>query len=74
MPIGSSNRPVVNANEWFQPALVAHFPTKACGVWQSLHPATAGWLDRVQPSNWSRITWQLTHALGSLVRYAAPRA
>src|SRR5581483_9926740 len=73
--IGSSNRLVVKAKEWFQPltALVNHLPAKSCGVWQSLHTATAWWLARVQPSYCSRMMWQFKHAFGSLVRYEAPR-
>ena len=41
-------------------------------MWQSLQTATAWWLDLVQPSKWSCMTWQLAHAAGSLVRYEEP--
>jgi hypothetical protein len=73
---GLVKRPVVNANECQNPlrALVVYFGSTACGVWQSLHPATARWLEAIQPSYCSRMMWQFAHAAGSFVRYDAPRA
>src|SRR5688572_14486854 len=76
MRIGSWKRPVVNANECQNPlrALVAYLGSRACGVWQSLHAATARWLEAIHPSYCSRMMWQLAHAAGSFIRYEAPRA
>ena len=76
MRIGSWKRPVVKASEWWKPlsALVAYLGMKPCGVWQSLHTATARWLDLIHASYCSCITWQLAQAAESWVRYEAPFA
>jgi hypothetical protein len=74
--IVSGKRPDVNANECQKPlmAFVAYLPANVCGAWQSLQTAMARWLDFSQPSYCSFMTWQLTHAAGSFVRYDAPFA
>jgi hypothetical protein len=61
---------VVKKNECQKPfdALVAYLPMKFTGVWQLLQVATERWDDLSQPSNCSRITWQLAQAAGSSVR------
>ena len=45
------------------------FRNEPGGVWQSLQVATERWLDFIQPSRWSCMTWQLAQALGSFPRY-----
>ena len=55
-------------------AFVAYFPRNECGVWQSLHAATARWLDFSHAVKCSLMMWQFAHAAGSFVRYDAPRA
>ena len=47
--------------------LVAYLPMKFAGVWQLLQVATARCDDLSQPSNCSRMTWQLAQAAGSSV-------
>jgi len=47
---------------------------KTPGLWQSLQAATALWLEWLQSSNGSRITWQFRQAFGSSEKYAAPSA
>jgi hypothetical protein len=52
-------------------ALVRYLPSRlSCGVWQSLHTATAWWLDFCHESYASCITWQLAQVAGLLPRYA----
>src|SRR3972149_7260965 len=74
--MGSGNPPRVNAYECQNPfsPFVRYLGPRPWGVWQSLQTATAWWLDFVHASYCSFITWQLAHAAGSSVRYAAPRA
>jgi hypothetical protein len=43
-------------------------------VWQSLHVATARWLDFSQPSYCSLMMWQLAQDAGLLVKYDPPFA
>lgn len=52
MRIGSGKSWSVNATEWFQPfrAFVRYLRIRPCGVWQSLHVATAACAERCYAS------------------------
>src|SRR4029450_929932 len=66
----------VNAAECRNPwsALAIHFARPACGRWHSTQVATWRWPLLSHPSYCWFMTWQFTHARGSVERYEKPLA
>src|SRR5213075_1433234 len=74
--IGSLKFCSVKAAEWRTPCslLATHLASPACGRWHSTQVAVWRWPLLSQPSYCVFITWQFTHARGSVERYENPFA
>ena len=68
--IGSLKFCSVKAAEWRNPwsAFAIYFARPSCGRWHSTQVATCRWPLLSQASYCSFITWQFTHARGSVDR------